>query len=364
MPFWRRKKKTEEPAPEPQAAEETPSEPEQPGTDAPEADAPEADAPEAGEATPRKKGLFWRMAASLGKVKAGLAKTRSSLAAGLRAVFDFRGKISEEQLDTLEELMITADMGVDTVVALLGRVREAWKAREIETTEQLEGFLKAELKAMLAQDEAEIHHADAPPTVILVAGVNGSGKTTSIAKLAHHFTSHGAKVLLAASDTFRAAAVEQLTIWAERLGVDIVRHQRGSDPGAVAYDACEAAVARKVDVLIVDTAGRLHTERNLMRELEKIRRVLARKIPDAPHEVLLVLDATTGQNAITQAEQFRAAIDVTGIFLAKLDGTAKGGIVVAIKHKLGIPVKFVGLGETPADIQPFDPATFVEALFA
>ena len=355
MPFWRRKKKTEEPAaPEPQAAEQSPAEADEARTDESEAEEPK----------PKKKGLFWRMAASLGKVKEGLSKTRSTLAAGLRAVFDFRGKISEEQLETLEELMITADMGVDTVIALLDRVREAWKAREIETTDQLEAFLKAELKAMLEQDEVEIHHAETPPTVILVAGVNGSGKTTSIAKLAQHFTANGAKVLLAASDTFRAAAVEQLTIWAERLGVGIVRHQRGADPGAVAYDACEAAVARKVDVLIVDTAGRLHTERNLMRELEKIRRVLAKKIPDAPHEVLLVLDATTGQNAITQAEQFGEAIDVTGIFLAKLDGTAKGGIVVAIKHKLGIPVKFVGLGETAADIQPFDPDTFVEALFA
>ncbi len=346
MPFWGRKKKAGD-EPPPRAADPTP------------------DGDPAGEPSePPRRGLLWRMAASLGKVKEGLAKTRSTLAAGLRAVFDFRGKISDEQLDTLEELLITADMGVDTVAHLLDRVRAAWKAHELETTDQLEGFLKAELKGMLAQDEAVIRHADAPPTVILVAGVNGSGKTTSIAKLANHFKREGGKVLLAASDTFRAAAVEQLTVWSERIGVGLVRHQRGADPGAVAYDACEAAVARGVDVLIVDTAGRLHTERNLMRELEKIRRVLAKKIPGAPHEVLLVLDATTGQNAIAQAEQFRRAIDVSGIFLAKLDGTAKGGIVVAITHRLGIPVKFVGLGETPADIQPFDPDTFVEALFA
>ena len=351
MPFWGRKKKAEGDAPPPpddQQPADAPAEP---------ADAPAAE-------PPKKRGLIWRMAASLGRVKEGLAKTRSTLAAGFRRVFDFRGKISEEQLETLEELMITADMGVETVAHLLGRVREAWKAREIETTDDLEQFLKAELKALLAQDEVVIQHAETPPTVILVAGVNGSGKTTSIAKLAQHFKDQGGKVLLCASDTFRAAAVEQLSVWAERIGVGIVRHQRGADPGAVAYDACEAAVARGVDVLIVDTAGRLHTERNLMRELEKIQRVVAKKIPGAPHEVLLVLDATTGQNAIAQAEQFRQAIDVSGIFLAKLDGTAKGGIVVAIQHKLGIPVKFVGLGETAADIQPFDPDTFVEALFA
>jgi len=343
MAFWRRKKQ-----PQP----------------APPADEPKAQPSPPDAAAPAKSGLFRRMASSLGRVKEGLAKTRSTLASGFRTVFGLRGRISQEQLDTLEELMIGADMGVDTVAELLDHVREAWKAREIETTDQLQHFLKTELKTLLGQDESLIRHADAPPTAILVAGVNGSGKTTSIAKLAYHFKHQGGKVLLAASDTFRAAAVEQLTVWSERIGVDIVRHQRGADPGAVAYDACDAAVARGSDVLIVDTAGRLHTERNLMRELEKIRRVLARKIPGAPHEVLLVLDATTGQNAIAQAQQFRQAIDVTGIFLAKLDGTAKGGIVVAIRRKLGIPVKFVGLGETPTDIQPFDPDTFVEALFA
>ncbi|MFP4057365.1 MAG: signal recognition particle-docking protein FtsY [Candidatus Brocadiia bacterium] len=311
-----------------------------------------------------KTGLFGRMTSSLGRVKEGLAKTRSSLTAGLKAVFSVRGRIDQETLDTLEELLITADMGVETVQKLLDRVRQAWKSREIETTDQLQDYLKAQLKALLRQDEVALRHADQPPTVILVAGVNGSGKTTSIAKLAHHFTDQGGTVLLAASDTFRAAAVEQLSIWAQRLGVGIVRHQRGADPGAVAYDACEAAVAREADILIVDTAGRLHTERNLMRELEKIRRVLGKKIPGAPHEVLLVLDATTGQNAIAQARQFQQAIDVTGIFLAKLDGTAKGGIVVAVRDRLGIPVKFVGIGERPTDIQPFEPQTFVEALFA
>ena len=313
---------------------------------------------------PKKKGIFGRMAASLGRVRDGLAKTRSQLASGLRTVFGIRGKIDEGKLDTLEETMISADMGVETVQELLEGARQAWKDRELETTDQLQDYLKDKLKGILRQQEAGIRHAETPPTVILVAGVNGSGKTTSIAKLAHHFKSQGGQVLLAASDTFRAAAVEQLTIWSERIGVGIVRHQRGADPGAVAYDAAEAALARGTDVLIVDTAGRLHTERNLMRELEKISRVVAKKIPGAPHEVLLVLDATTGQNAIAQAEKFKEAIAVTGVFLAKLDGTAKGGIVVAIRHKLGIPVKFIGIGEQETDIEPFDPETFVEALFA
>jgi len=326
---------------------------------------PPSPPPQAAEPAPEpKKGLFARMASSLGRIKDGLAKTRSFLAAGLGSIFSIRGKIDQAKLDQLEELMITADMGIDTVTKLLDQVRTAWKNREIETTDQLHDFLKAQLKALLTQQDVGIGHAEKPPTVILVAGVNGSGKTTSIAKLANHFRDRGGRVLLCASDTYRAAAVEQLTIWAERLGVDIVRHQRGGDPGAVAYDACDAALARGVDILIVDTAGRLHTQQNLMKELEKIRRVIEKKIPGAPHEVILVLDATTGQNAIAQARQFKEAIKVTGIFLAKLDGTAKGGIVVAVKDQLGIPVKFIGLGEKPADIQPFDPDAFVEALFA
>ena len=362
MPFWGRKKK-EAPAAEPAPQHPTPNN-EHPAGEERERSTPAPAPSDAPPPPPAKKGLFARMASSLGRVKEGLQKTRASLTSGLKAVFSFRGKISQEQLDTLEEIMIAADMGVETVTSLLAQVRQAWKQHEIETTDQLQDYLKSHLKTLLGQEEAGIGHAETPPTVILVAGVNGSGKTTSIAKLAHHFKSQGGKVLVAASDTYRAAAVEQLSIWAERIGVDIVRHQRGADPGAVAYDACEAAVARGIDVLIVDTAGRLHTERNLMRELEKIRRVLAKKIPDAPHEVILVLDATTGQNAVAQAQQFKEAIEVTGIFLAKLDGTAKGGIVVAIKDRLGIPVKFIGLGEKLTDIQPFDPDTFVEALFA
>ena len=213
------------------------------------------------------------------------------------------------------------------------------------------------------QDRA-LKFAASGPTVILVAGVNGVGKTTSIAKLAQHLEDQGKKVMLAACDTFRAAAVQQLSIWAERTGTQIIKHEQGSDPAAVAFDACEAAAARGADVLLIDTAGRIHTKEHLMRELGKICRVVAGKIPGAPHEVLLVLDATTGQNAISQAKTFTDAAGVTGIFLAKLDGTAKGGIVVALRSELNLPVKFVGIGETPADVEPFDPDSFVEALFS
>ncbi|MBN2212252.1 MAG: signal recognition particle-docking protein FtsY, partial [Sedimentisphaerales bacterium] len=210
----------------------------------------------------------------------------------------------------------------------------------------------------------QLHFAPSGPTVIMVTGVNGSGKTTSVAKLAQYLSGQGKKVVLGACDTFRAAAVEQLTIWSQRTNVQIVKHQQGSDPAAVAYDACEAAVARSADVLLIDTAGRLHTQDNLMRELVKIRDVVARKIEGAPHEVIQVLDATTGQNAINQAKMFTEAVNVTGIMLAKLDGTAKGGIVIAIRNQIKLPVKFIGLGEKPVDIEPFDPEAFVEALFS
>jgi len=224
-------------------------------------------------------------------------------------------------------------------------------------------FLKEQMKAYWPPEDRELKFAASGPTVILVCGINGAGKTTSIAKLGQHLQNQGKKVMVAACDTFRAAAVEQLSIWAERIGVQIVKHQMGSDPAAVAFDACDAAINRGIDVLIIDTAGRLHTQEHLMRELGKIRKVIERKIPDAPHEVLLVLDATTGQNAIRQAQEFGSTVKVTGIFLAKLDGTAKGGIVVAIREQLGLPVKFVGLGEKPENMEPFDPESFVEALF-
>jgi len=307
--------------------------------------------------------FFKKLFAPADKLKSGLQKTRRRLSSGLRGVFQLLNRIDEDALEQLEEALISADMGVEATGQIVESTREAHKEGSIPDGQGLEAFVKDQLKALLNQDECRVQLSDRPPTVILVSGVNGSGKTTSIAKLAYHFKQDGKKVMLAASDTFRAAAVEQLDIWSNRIGVDIVKHQMGSDPSAVAYDAAEAAVARGVDVLIVDTAGRLHTQRNLMQELSKIKRVLRKRIPDAPHEVLMVLDATTGQNAISQARLFNEAIGLNGIVLAKLDGTAKGGIVVAIRKQLDIPVKFIGVGEQMDDIETFDAERFVDALF-
>lgn len=292
-----------------------------------------------------------------------LGKTRDKISSSLSSVLSLGRKIDEDLLDELEETLISDDIGVETTDKLVSELREAYRARQIATTDDIIPFLKEHIKSYWPHRDRQMHLAEAGPTVVLVAGVNGTGKTTSIAKLAYIFNQNGQKVIVAACDTFRAAAVEQLTIWAERIGVQIVKHQTGSDPAAVAFDACEAALARSVDILILDTAGRLHTKKDLMQQLTKIRDVVARKICGAPNEVLLVLDATTGQNAIVQAKIFTEAINVTGIFLAKLDGTARGGIVIAIKDQLDIPVKFIGLGEKPEDIAEFDPNTFVEALF-
>ena len=260
--------------------------------------------------------------------------------------------------------MLTADFGPVTTTQLIDHIRAGWKKGEIVEEQEIKDYLVRHIVEMWPESDRRLRFAESGPTVIVVTGINGSGKTTSIAKLARYLDNQGKKVILAACDTFRAAAVEQLSIWSERTGVQIVKHDQGADPGAVAYDACEAAVARKADVLLVDTAGRLHTQQHLMRELGKIQKVVQRKIDGAPHEVLLVLDATIGQNAIIQARQFAQHVSVSGIFLAKLDGSAKGGVVVGIREQLDVPVKFVGLGETPDDIEPFDPAIFVEALFA
>jgi len=255
-------------------------------------------------------------------------------------------------------------MGVKNVDEMITAIRDGWRAGRVRNAADAKQIIKQQILAHWPDGDRELKFAPSGPTVILVCGVNGSGKTTSIAKLAWLLKNQmGKKVMVAASDTFRAAAVDQLTIWAQRIGVEIVKHKMGADPGAVAYDACEAAKARGFDVLIVDTAGRLHTQDHLMRELVKIRDVVSRRIEGAPHEVLLVLDATAGQNAIQQAKHFGHAINVTGIFLAKLDGSAKGGVVVSIREQLNIPVKFVGLGETPEDIETFDPQRFVAALF-
>ncbi len=293
----------------------------------------------------------------------GLSKTRQRLLGSLRSLLSGR-QISEELLDELEEQLIIADLGVAAAMKIRADLASAYREKRIQRGEDVLDFLKADMKQYWPEADRSVHFAASPPTVILVAGINGSGKTTSIAKLGYQFKQDGRKVCLAAADTFRAAAVQQLSIWAERIGVDIIKGSSGADPAAVAYDACDAAVARKSDVLLVDTAGRLHTQDHLMRELTKIRNVVAKKIPGAPHEVLLVLDATTGQNAINQAKVFLEAVEVTGIFLAKLDGTAKGGIVVAIRNELSLPVKFVGIGEKPTDVEPFDPESFVEALFS
>lgn len=306
-------------------------------------------------------GLFSKTVAYL---RDHLGKTRSRITSSLSSLLTLGRTIDEELLDELEATLISDDIGVATTEQLMDDLRAAYKSRQIARSEDILPFLKERMKGYWPEQDRALRLAESGPTVVLVAGINGSGKTTSIAKLAYALSRDGKKVIVAACDTFRAAAVEQLSIWAERINVQIVKHQMGADPGAVAYDACEAAVARGADYVILDTAGRLHTQKPLMDELAKIRNVAARKIPGAPHEVLLVVDATTGQNAIQQAKVFTEAIDITGIFLAKLDGTARGGIVIAIKDMLDIPVKFVGLGETPEDIAAFDPEEFVEALFA
>ena len=297
------------------------------------------------------------------RLKEKLIKTRQRLGAGVRRLFGAGRKFDEELIGEIEETLIGADVGVAAVTEIINDLRARYREGELVDGEAVMEYLRRDMKALLGSGRGELARAAEPPTVVMVTGVNGVGKTTSIAKLAWFLAQQDQKVLLAACDTFRAAAVEQLGVWAERAGVELVRQKSGSDPAAVAFDACEAALARGADVVIVDTAGRLHTQTNLMRELEKIHRVIARKIPGAPHEVLLVLDATTGQNALVQARLFKQAVQVTGVFLAKLDGTAKGGIVVAIDGELDLPVKFIGVGEKPEDIEPFEADSFVEALF-
>jgi fused signal recognition particle receptor len=294
------------------------------------------------------------------KIKQGLAKTRD-LFAGVASLFRLRGRVDRDFLGELEKRLYLADVGNAATQEIVDQVRQAFLDKEI--TGDVEAFVKARLKDLVTTEGTALHYAASGPTVIMIAGVNGSGKTTSIAKLAKKLKDDGKKVLVGACDTFRAAAVEQLTIWTERLGCEIVKNQQGSDPAAVAHDACERAKARGFDVLIVDTAGRLHTQTHLMRELEKIHRVVSRQIEGAPHEVLLVLDGTTGQNAIVQAEQFKKTVHCTGVVMTKLDGTAKGGALFAIKQKLNLPVKFIGVGEKLDDLEPFDPDTYVEALF-
>lgn len=299
---------------------------------------------------------------TIGKLKKGLTRTRETFAGGLRSMLLGR-KVDEQLIGELERRLIESDVGVVATRRLIAGIREDVKAGELTRGEDVLAYMKRELKAMWPQADRRLREAETGVTVILVTGINGVGKTTSIAKLCKSLRDEGRTVLLGACDTFRAGAVRQLEIWGERLGVEVVKGQQGGDPAAVAFDACSAAVSRGVDVLILDTAGRLHTQDPLMRQLEKIRKVIERQIPGGPHEVLLVLDATSGQNALRQAEEFHKSAGVTGIFLSKLDGTAKGGIVIAIREAVDIPVKFVGVGETPEDVEPFDPDGFIEAMF-
>jgi fused signal recognition particle receptor len=296
-------------------------------------------------------------------IRRGLQKTAEALGAGVRSILHGRA-LSEDVIGEIETVLVQSDVGVRAAREIVDELRAEFRSGRVPRGEDAIEFLKQRLKARMGTGNRAIAVAAAKPTVVLVVGINGAGKTTSVAKIAKSLRDDGRTVLLAAADTVRAGAVAQLETWSKRLGVDIVKGTQGADPAAVAFDAADAAIARGVDVLLVDTAGRLHTQDHLMRQLTKIRNVIAKKIPGAPHEILLVLDATSGQNAVNQAKAFKEACDVTGIFLAKLDGTAKGGIVVAIREALDVPVKLVGVGETPDDVQPFDPDRFVEAMFA
>jgi len=295
-------------------------------------------------------------------IRNGLKKTRDAFAGKIESIFEGRPALDEETLDELEAVLIQADLGVTAATSIIDSVRSRAARGERLDAEGAMDLIEKELLGTLGSEAIPLTQADAPPTVIMVVGVNGTGKTTSIGKIAAMLVSMKKRVILAAADTFRAAAIDQLEVWGRRTGCAVVRHQEAADPAAVAFDAYQAARARGADYLIVDTAGRLHTKSNLMEELKKIKRVIARECPQAPHEVLLVVDATTGQNAIAQARVFNEAVGVSGIVLTKLDGTARGGIVVAINQELGIPVKFVGVGESVDDLKPFEPDQFVQGL--
>ncbi|MGO1059820.1 signal recognition particle-docking protein FtsY [Planococcus sp. FY231025] len=300
------------------------------------------------------------------KYKEGLEKTRTGFTSKINDLVAKYRKVDEDFFEELEEILLQADVGFETVMELMDELRYEVQRKNVKDTSSVQSVISEKLVEIYEAGEEETTglNLDNELTVILFVGVNGVGKTTSIAKLAHRLKGEGKTVLLAAGDTFRAGAIEQLDVWGKRVGVDVIKQSEGSDPAAVMYDAVRAAKSRGVDVLICDTAGRLQNKVNLMKELEKVHRVIAREIPGAPHEVLLALDATTGQNALIQAEMFKEVTDVTGIVLTKLDGTAKGGIVLAIRSKLKIPVKFVGLGEQMDDLQPFDPQKYVYGLFA
>ncbi|WP_182188364.1 signal recognition particle-docking protein FtsY [Pectinatus frisingensis] len=297
------------------------------------------------------------------KLKNSLNKTRNSFTEKIERLIIGYANINESCLDELEEILISADVGVSTTMKLMDDVRLGIRQKEINSPQDLHPFLIKKISQILESGEDHITIAPSGPTVFLVIGVNGVGKTTTIGKLAKYYRANGKSVLLAAADTFRAAAIDQLQIWGKRAAVDVIAHEEGSDPAAVVFDAVKAAIARNTDILLIDTAGRLHTKSNLMDELNKIYRVIKREIPAAPHETLLVLDATTGQNAIHQAELFTKAAPISGVVLTKLDGTAKGGVVIGIKAQLSMPVKLIGVGEGEDDLQPFVAKDFAAALF-
>jgi fused signal recognition particle receptor len=322
------------------------------GGEAPQAEEAAMEVPE-GSSRP---GFFERL-------KRGLSKTQENLIGRIDTLLLGKKQIDADTLEELEEILITADIGVPTAVELIRTLEQRLKRNELQDGEALKRALREDILSRLEKYAAPLDVTAHTPFVILVIGVNGVGKTTTIGKLASKYAAEGKKVLLAAADTFRAAAAEQLEIWGERAGVDVIRHQEGADPSAVVFDACKAALARQIDLLIVDTAGRLHTKVNLMEEMKKIRRVVGREIPGAPHETLLALDATTGQNALSQTRLFKEAASVSGIALTKLDGSAKGGIVVAVSNEFQLPVRFIGVGEGVDDLRDFDPRQFVAALF-
>ena len=299
--------------------------------------------------------------AFLDKLKAGLQKTKQALFSPIDQMLKAFTKVDEDLLEELEEMLICADVGAGATDEIIEKLRDDIKEEKIKDADEVRAFLKNTLKEMIGEGGPLV--LDTKPSVILVIGVNGAGKTTSIGKISNKLRKDGKKVVVAAADTFRAAAIDQLAVWCERSGVDLVKQSEGSDPAAVVYDAISYAKNKQADVLIVDTAGRLHNKKNLMNELEKINRVISRELPNASRENLLVLDATTGQNAILQAKEFKNAAEITGLVLNKLDGTAKGGIVLSIKRELGIPVKFIGVGEKIDDMQPFNSEEFISALF-
>ncbi|MCS6969767.1 MAG: signal recognition particle-docking protein FtsY [Planctomycetota bacterium] len=298
------------------------------------------------------------------RIKEGLSKTRQVIGGALRRLIGARRTIDAAFLRELEDTLLAADIGVAKTEEILADLQRRYRAGEVAEGEDLLRFLKASLRAELAAEEQELRFAAQGPTVVLVVGVNGAGKTTTVAKLAHRLRAIGRRPLVAAADTYRAAAIEQLSVWAQRARVEIVKGEPGGDAAAVAYDAVAAAQARGCDTVLIDTAGRLHNKEHLMRELEKMRRVIQKRLPEAPHDVLLVLDATAGQNAVQQAKVFKEIIGVTGLVITKLDGTAKGGVAITVKRELGLTVRYIGVGEGLDDLQPFDPDAFVEAIFA